>query len=193
MVQDPLTLFRSELQLRLLHLLLEEPEQARSNRELRERLGGTEASIHRELQRARRSGLVVREPVGRTYRYRASPDSPLYEPLRELLRRLVGMERELAETLRDEPGVEAAAIHGSWVTGDLRPTSDLDLVVIGRPDLHSVRRRLRPLERAHGRRIDLTIFDREEFESMLRRGNSLARAVTRGPVEVLVGELRRPG
>ena len=187
-MQDHLRLFRSPLQARLLELLVADPDVALTNRELRERLEATEASVHRELQRALGAGVLVREPVGRTFRYRAARSSPLHEPLRELLRRIVGFNAELKELLESEPGVELAALHGSWVSGQLRPTSDVDLLVLGEPELHRLRRGLNEVERRHGRRIDVTVLTRQEFADRLRRGNSFARSIAEQPRELLVGQ-----
>jgi len=187
-MKDYLGLFRSPLQLRLLDLLLSDPETALTNRELRERLEATEASVHRELQRCRRAGVLVREPLGGGFGYRAAVSSPLYAPLRELLRLTVGLNTELTALLESEPGIEVAALHGSWVSGPLRPTSDVDLLVLGSPELHRLRRRLNALEHRHGRRIDLTVLTREEFAERLRRGNSFVRAIAERPSELLVGQ-----
>jgi len=105
--------------------------------ELARRLGATSVSIHRELHRALDAGLLVRDPIGRTYLYRAATDSPLYEPLRLLLERTVGIEAELRRALEDLPGVEAAFIHGSFAKNTkIRPTSDVDVIVLGHADPH---------------------------------------------------------
>src|SRR5437868_10513504 len=85
-------IFRSELQLRLLALMFLGPDRTWTTPELAKRLNATPVTTHRELHRALDSGLLVREAIGRTYLYRAATDSPLYEPLRLLLERTVGIE-----------------------------------------------------------------------------------------------------
>src|SRR6266702_1326653 len=109
-----LPLFRSELQLRILALVLLDPDRTWTTPELARRLDAAPVTIHRELHRALDAGLLMREAIGRTYLYRAATDSPLYEPLRLLLERTVGIEVELRSALEDVPGVEAAFIHGSF-------------------------------------------------------------------------------
>lgn len=105
-----LALFRSDLQPRVLGLLLLNPERTWTTAQLIGSLGATSVSIHRELQRALKTGVVTREAIGRTYLYRAALDSPLYEPLRLLLERTVGVETELRHALSELPGVAAAFI-----------------------------------------------------------------------------------
>ena len=88
-------------------------------------LTAPEASVHRELHRALDAGLLEREAVGRTFRYVPATTSPLYEPLRQLLDRTVGVEAELATVLGSLPGVDAAVLHGSYARGTrVRPTSE---------------------------------------------------------------------
>jgi hypothetical protein len=94
-----LPLFRSEFQLRLLALILLQPERFWTASELQRQLGSTAASVHRELQRALSAGVVTREAVGRTFRYQAELASPIVEPLQELLERTVGVENDLRAAL----------------------------------------------------------------------------------------------
>lgn len=183
-----LPIFRSRLQADLLGLLLLNPERGWQASELAERLGATRVSVHRELHRSLDSGLVVREPVGRTYVYRAAVDSPLFEPLSLLLDRTVGVEQRIRAALEGLPGVHAAFVHGSFARGTgIRPLSDIDVLVLGNVDHRSLRRRLREVERRSGREIDVLAYEPSEFAALARAGNSFARGILRGPVRALVG------
>lgn len=190
-----LPLFRSELQARLLGLMLDDPTRPWTTSELRDRLRASGPSIHRELQRALQAGVVTREGIGRTYLYRAAVTSPLYEPLRELLQRTIGVEIEIRHALEGLPGLEAAFVHGSFATGrKVRPASDVDVLVLGSVDYRVMRKRLRDVERRTGRQIDVVAYEPEEFASLLREGNSFARSVVEGEPRPLVGNLARlPG
>src|SRR5437588_7884917 len=163
------------------------PDRTWTTPELAKRLNATPVTTHRELRRALDSGLLVREAIGRTYLYRAATDSPLYEPLRLLLERTVGIEVELRRALEDVPGVEAAFIHGSFASRKIKPTSDIDVIVLGNADPHALRRRIRQVESQLGREIDMLAYSRAEFASLAESGNSLIRGIIRGPVTPLIG------
>jgi predicted nucleotidyltransferase len=187
-VPSPLSLFRSELQLRMLGLLLLNPQRTWTASELAKRLEATSISVHRELHRGLSAGLLVREAVGRTYLYRAATASPLYEPLRLLLERTVGVEAELRRALEGVRGVEAAFIHGSFAKQTkIKPTSDVDLLVLGDTDSHALRRAVRKVEARVGREIDILVYRPDEFGALAASGNSLVRGIIRGPVTPLVG------
>jgi predicted nucleotidyltransferase len=172
----------------MLGLLLLSPQETWTASELARRLDATSVSIHRELHRGLSAGLLVREAVGRTYLYRAAKDSPLYEPLHLLLERTVGVEAELRRALEGLRGVEAAFLHGSFANQQkIKPTSDVDLLVLGDADPHELRRTVRSIEGRVGREIDVLAYRPEEFAALAESGNSLVRGIIRGPVTPLVG------
>jgi predicted nucleotidyltransferase len=181
-----LPIFRSDLQLRLLALLTE-TDRDWTTAELSASLEASPASLHRELHRLLAAGLVERRAVGRTQLYRGASESPLYEPLRDLIARTVGVEGELRRTLDDFPGIELALIHGSWAGGGLRPTSDVDVLIVGDVPYRELRTALHRLGQRLGRRIDLVVFGVDEFGRRLEEGNSFVRGALAGPNIPLVG------
>ena len=188
MPTSAVSIFRSPLQAHLLALVILNPGRTWTARDLATRLEATHVSVHRELHHALDAGLLIREPLGRSYLYRAATDSPLYEPMRLLLERTVGVEPALREAIAEVPGVEAAFIHGSYAEGGrTRPVSDIDVLVIGDVDLHTLRKRVLAVEQRIGREIDVLAYTRDEFAQLARSGNSFARGVIRGPVRPLVG------
>jgi predicted nucleotidyltransferase len=190
MAPSLLPLFRSELQLRLLGLLLLQPQRIWTARELQEALGATPASVHRELQRALAAGILERTSVGRTFTYRAAENSPLYGALTELLERTIGIEPELRAVFEHAQGVDVAILHGSFGKGTkLRPESDVDVLVIGKPDYRALRSQVRQVERRAGREIDLLVFSPREFRGMIEEGSSFANSILRGPTKTLAGDL----
>lgn len=113
-VPNALPLFRSEMQVRLLALLILQPERSWTLAELAKALENYPlSSVYRELRRIEAAGLLVRDISSRPHRFSGARKSPLFEPLSDLLQRTVGVEGELQKAL-DVPGVVAAAIHGSW-------------------------------------------------------------------------------
>jgi predicted nucleotidyltransferase len=187
---DRLPLFRSDLQARLLAILILGPDAELSSSELLERVGGSRAGLHSELRRLLDAGLIERRSVGRASLYRAAADSPLLPPLRELLTRTVGVEAELRRRLAQIDGRDAAVIHGSWAQASrMRPTSDVDLLVIGRPDRDDLERAAREVERMSGRDLDLSVYEPDDWAERVRRRSAFATSVLERPWISLVGDL----
>lgn len=183
-----LPLFRSEMQVRLLALLLLQPERNWTLGDLAETLQAPRSSVHRELGRAEEAGIIDRDASRQPHRFRAATDEPLTEPLIALLQGSVGVEERLRSAL-ERSDVRAAVIYGSWAGGARRPDSDLDVLVVGNADLRELRRRLRPIGKAAGRTVDLTVLSLEEFRRLLADRSSFARRVLDAPTVPLVGDL----
>lgn len=184
-----LPLFRSEMQLRMLALLLLQRERRWTLQELAGVLDAPASSVHRELGRAEDSGLVLRDATARPHRFTAATEDSLYEPLVMLLRRSVGVEEALQAVLSDRSDVLAAVIHGSWVSDSRRPDSDIDVLVVGDAKLSELRRELRPIGKAVARTLDLTVLGPDEFQRLVRDRSSFARRILQSPTRPLVGDL----
>jgi predicted nucleotidyltransferase len=114
----------------------------------------------------------------------------LLEPLTSLLAGTVGVETELAKAF-ERPDIDAAAIHGSWASGKRRPDSDIDVLAVGSAELLDLRRAVRPIGKAAGRTIDVTLLAPDEFRRALRENSSFARRILDGPTIPLAGDIRR--
>jgi predicted nucleotidyltransferase len=176
------------MQLRLLALLLLQPERSWTLHELAEAVDAPQSSVHRELGRAEAAGIVRRNAAARPHLFSAAGDDAFYEPLASLLRRSVGVELQLREAL-NRPDVHAAAIYGSWVAGARRPDSDIDVLVVGDADLGSLRKLVRPIGKSAGRSVDLAVLGDDEFRRLLAERSSFTRRVMEAPMTSLVGDL----
>lgn len=185
---DLFPLFRSEMQMRMLALLLLQPERNWTLQELSDALSAPRSSVHRELERAEAAGIITRDSSARPHRFSAATDDSFVEPLTSLLQRSVGVEGELRAAL-NRIDVTAAVIYGSWTAGKRRPDSDIDVLVVGDADLRELRRVVRPIGKRAARTIDLTVMSTDEFARLADKQSSFTRRVLEGPVTLLVGDL----
>ncbi|MDX6649573.1 MAG: hypothetical protein QOJ97_1524 [Solirubrobacteraceae bacterium] len=185
-----LPIFRSDLQARLLTILLLEEGEPLSTPELARRTGASGASLHRELRRLQDAGVIERDAVGRTQRYRAAQGSPLHRALRELVTRTMGVEATLRAGLESLAGVEAAAIFGSWAAGRVAPDSDIDLLVVGDVDRDRLLALARDVERVAGRDVNVTAYHSSEFHRRRRERSGFLATVLDRPLIPLVGDPR---
>lgn len=187
-----LPLLRSETQAHLLELLLLQPQNTYTVNDLAAALHVTDMSVRRELERMVDAGIVERERVGRQGLYRASVASPLYEPLRQVVERSVGVEPLLRDVVSSLPGVEAAAIFGSWARGKVDAESDVDVLVIGDFDYPELVSRVTALQERTGREINVVAMRGDELRQQLETGSGFLHDVLASPTTMLVGELPGP-
>ncbi len=134
-----LPIFRSRQQAELLADILDDPEREQSLADLTDRLGIPTASVHREIERAERAGIIGSRRVGRTRLVSANTASPYFDPLRKLLVRAFGVPGRLRVALAGIDKVEEVYIFGSWAArwhgeAGTRPVGDIDVLVLGHPD-----------------------------------------------------------
>jgi predicted nucleotidyltransferase len=122
----------SKVQQRVLALIFSHPERSFYMSEIVRSVGSGVGAVARELSKLERSGLVTIERVGNQKHYRANTVSPIFEDLRGLVEKTVG----LVETVKKsfEPyadAIKSAFIYGSVAKGADTAHSDIDLMVIG--------------------------------------------------------------
>jgi predicted nucleotidyltransferase len=185
-----LPLLRSQTQADVLERLLLHPDDSYTVSELAETLGVTDMSVRRELVRMLDAGILERQMVGRQGLYRASVASPLFEPLRELIERSVGVEPLLREALADVPGIDAAVIFGSWARGQVDAESDVDVLVVGSFDYADVTARLHALQERTGREINMVALRPDELHEQRKNAKSgFLAEVLHSPMRPLIGDL----
>jgi predicted nucleotidyltransferase len=184
-----LPLLRSETQAGILERLLLHPDDAHTVRELADALEVTDMSVRRELERMVAAGILERERIGRQGRYRASVASPLFRPLQELVERSVGVEALLRDVLSDVPGVEAAAIFGSWARGEVDAQSDVDVLVVGDFDYADAVARLGTLQERTEREINMVAMRPGELREQRALEHGFIPGILRSPVTPLVGDV----
>ena len=157
-----LPIFRSRQQVDLLAVLLGDPDLEMNLSELASRLNVPFASVHREVERAERAGVLVSRKIGNTRLVRANTASPYYEGLASVLVRAFGAPAVLGRAIGDVSGVMQAFVFGSWAArymgeeGD-RPVQDIDLLVLGEPDRDVLYVRIEEASKLLGRDVQVTI------------------------------------
>ena len=182
----------------VLGLLLLDANTTLHLREIVRRTGGGQGAVQRELERLCAAGIVVREGQGRAITYRANPDSPVLDELRSLLAKTVGVAEHLRRALAPlQSAIEIAFIYGSYARkSELRPGSDIDLMVIGTASFGDVVEHTAEVQSALGREVNPTVYTPAEFSQRLRDGHHFLTEVTKHPKLFLIGsahELERLG
>ncbi|HEX8694388.1 MAG TPA: nucleotidyltransferase domain-containing protein [Longimicrobium sp.] len=177
----------------VLHFALhgEEPEHVRA---LQRHCGLSMSSLHRELQRLERRGLVERVAEGPRVLYRAAQAHPGWKALRQLIRDFADPAEVVEEAIAGVEGIEAAFVFGSFARGDAREDSDVDVMVVG--DRVAEARLGRGAAEASvllGRPVEVRTYTREKLERQLGAGNAVLRRILAGPKRWVVGDEDRLG
>ena len=148
-------------------------------------------AVQRELARLQSSGLVTVTDIGRQKHYQANRAAPVFEELRGLVLKTVGLVDVLRAALAPlEDRILAAFVYGSVAKGRDSASSDIDLMVISETltyaelfgTLESAAERL-------GRAVNPTVYSRAELDKRFREGNSfVCRVLAQDKIWVIGSE-----
>jgi predicted nucleotidyltransferase len=122
----------SKVQQRVLALIFSHPERSFYTSEIVRNVDSGVGAVERELSKLEGSALVSIERIGNQKHYRANQASPIFEELRGLVEKTVGLAEPIKKSL--EPyadAIKSAFVYGSVAKGTDTAHSDIDLMVIG--------------------------------------------------------------
>jgi predicted nucleotidyltransferase len=138
-------IFRSHLQGKLLAAVLLGAE-AVTISALAHAVQAPESTVHREVERLVRTGVLTSRRVGRARLIEPNNDNPATRPLRELVLVAYGPQYVISDLLAGLDGISAAFLYGSWAArfhGEAGPIpNDIDVLIVGSPDRDDVHDRL---------------------------------------------------
>ena len=191
--QPPLLapIFRSEGQARLLAVVLLGDDEL-SLTDLADRASLAYPTTHREVARLISAGIFAERAVGRTRLVRANHESPLIDPIRQILLITTGPVVLLAKEFAEIPSIDSAFIYGSFAArsqGVEGPSpSDVDVMVIGSPEPDAVYAACDRVEQVVRRPVNATILSSAE----LGRDSGFLAQVASNPTLPILGEVSWP-
>jgi predicted nucleotidyltransferase len=174
----------------VLALLLLHPEESTHVREIARAIGKAPGTLLRELNALAAAGVLVRKPLGNQVHFQANPACPIYEDLRSILKKTVGVADVLREALAPlAPKIRAAFVYGPVARGEERAGSDLDLMVVGDARFADVVAALAPAQEALRREVNPNVYPALEFRKKLAaRDPFLGRVLAERKIFIIGGD-----
>lgn len=122
----------SKVQQRVLALIFGQSDRSFYTSEIMRNVQSGVGAVGRELSKLERSGLVSVERIGNRKHYRANHAAPIFEELRGLIEKTVGLAEPIKKSFQPYAGrIKSAFVYGSVARGTDTARSDIDLMVIG--------------------------------------------------------------
>jgi predicted nucleotidyltransferase len=172
----------------VLGLVLSHPEHTFYVRQMARLLGVGHGALQRELANLASGGILLRQAQGRQIIYRANPACPIYDELRGLLLKTVGLVDTLRQALAQlDDGIEVAFVYGSLAKGAETNRSDVDVMVIGSVTLGQVAAALNPTQDILRREVNPSVYPPHELGAKARAGHHFVTTVLREPKVFIIG------
>ncbi len=172
-----------------LALLLLHPELSLHVREIGRVTGKAPGTLLRELNQLADAGVLSRKPVGNQVQFQANSACPIYEDLRNILKKTTGIVDVLHDAL--EPladRVHAAFIYGSIARGDERAGSDLDVMIIGDANFTEIVHALADARETLRREINPNLYPLREFRKKVAAGDAFLKRVLADKKLFVIGD-----
>jgi|Deesub1362B_J571_1020462.scaffolds.fasta_scaffold00006_298 predicted nucleotidyltransferase len=185
---ESLYIAKSKIRQDLLTLFFTNPSKRYYLRELERMLGYSAGSIRRELLRFQKDDLFNTQRVGNLLYYSLNTKHPLYKELKSIVSKTVGVEGSLRKVLSSIKAIKIAFIYGSFAVKRQKSTSDIDLMIIGEPDISLLNEKIAQLEQKLRREINITIYSLKEYKAKKKAKSEFIMELLKTPKIMLIGK-----
>jgi DNA-binding transcriptional ArsR family regulator len=156
-------------------------------REIERRSGLAVRTVSRELKKLEEMDLVSARRDGNRLYYSANRAHPLYDDIRSLVMKTIGLIETLRQALVTE-AISVAFVFGSVARGEANAHSDVDLMVVGDAGLKEVSGWLGGVSARIGREVNPHVMGKAEFRRRRESGDHFLRRVLDSPKLFVVGD-----
>lgn len=179
--------FRSKVRQQLLVYYFTNPTARLHLRDLAQRLNIDPSNLSKEFARLEREGLFVSEVNGRQKYFQLNRQYPLFNEVRRIVTKTIGVPSLISASLNKIKGIEEAYLYGSFARNRQHSASDIDVLVIGNPREETLATAVQQLERKLGREINYTVLTPKEFRLRRARKDPFLENVWRNEHLPLIG------
>jgi DNA-binding transcriptional ArsR family regulator len=155
-------------------------------REIERQAGLAMGTVRQDLTKLTRLGLVKTRRDGNRLHYRANREHPLYEEIRGLVLKTVGLVAVLQKALGTKD-IRAAFVFGSLASGKEEAHSDVDVMVVGDLGLRELSRRLAGISDRLGREVNPHVLHPADFRKRRESSDHFITSVLESAKIFVVG------
>lgn len=186
----PLTKNRAEL----LKLFLTNPGRSVYMQEIGRILNKKPGAFQRTLNNLVSEGILESEYRANARYFKANKNYPLYNELKSIIFKTVGIKGTLKETLEKIGGIKFAFIYGSFAKAKANYMSDIDIAIVGNPNENVLIGKLDRMEERLQREINYNLYNLKEFKKAFAEKEPFILEILRDKKDMLLGnenELRK--
>ena len=180
---------KSRLRQKLLGYFFTNPQVSLYLREVSGILKEDAGNLSKELSRLEKDGIFSSKIRGRQKYFSLNRDYPLFQELKSVIFKTIGIEGSIKELVAKIEGIKSAFIYGSFAEDKETAVSDIDLLIIGSPDSDKLMQEIEILEQKLQRQINYNIYPEEEFKRKAKLRDSFITNVLNRPKIMIKGAI----
>ena len=184
---DIVNIFRSKTRKALFGLYFSNSEREYYLRELERILDIPVSMIRKELLRLEENGIFISAKKGNLTYFCLNKSYPLFDELKSIVFKTIGIRGLLREALEKIRGIEAGFIYGSFAKDEESAKSDIDLFIIGKINEDKLVMGVGRVEKTVKREINYSLYTKDDLKKKKREKDSFILEVISGPKIFLIG------
>ncbi|MFH1326054.1 MAG: nucleotidyltransferase domain-containing protein [Candidatus Falkowbacteria bacterium] len=175
---------------KILNLFFKDPEKDYYLREIAKNLGKEPGVFQKAIEKLIKEGILKDERRGNLRFFKLNKNYPIYEEIKKIVSKTLGIEAQMKELVDGLEGVEYVFIFGSIAKGNEYSESDIDLMLVGtNVDQDDLIEKVSKLEIELGREINYHVYDKKEIIKKIKDKNDFILNVFNDNKIVLKGNL----
>jgi len=163
-------IFGSKSRAKLIRLLFTKPDRSYYLREIATLLDLNTNQVKRELDILEQERTVKSSRKGMYKHYETNKNCAIYAELCAIAIKMVDISTGLKKGLEGINGIKAAFIYGSYARGKHHGKSDVDLMIIGTPNVEKLDEEIWKFENETRLSVDYVVYDPKEFGKKINAG-----------------------
>jgi len=180
--------FISEVRIALLKLMLLHPNEQYHVRSIVREVGAEINAVRRELNRLEKVGLLYRRRSSNRVYFRVNTDHVYYSDLLSMVAKDEGLGKDIIDHAKQLGDVKFAMIAKPFLTGRVSTVLDVDLFVVGRPEMGLLKEIIERAQSARGKEINYSVMTLEEFNHRKRTNDQFINRVLSQGRAMLIGD-----
>jgi predicted nucleotidyltransferase len=177
-------------QLKVLAVLMSQPEKEYYLSELGEILGKKPGFFQRGINSLEEKGIIKSRMRGNLRLFKVNERYPLYREIKSIVEKTAGVKGLLQELVDEMEGIEIAFIYGSYARDTMRVDSDIDLAIVAKGNIEAdLLEKLRRIEARVDREINYRLYSRTEFRRKRRKKDPFLEEILSERYLLLKGDL----
>jgi len=186
-------LFISKVRVKILKQYLHDTEGRFHIRELVRLLNEEINAVRRELKNLEAFGLLKSERQTNRIVYSVNPSCPFIYELRAIIMKDSDELKLMAKVLGAIKNVEVVIITEAYMKKEYANDSDVDLLIIGKPDIAKLTKEMNSVEKELGRELKMAVLTKEDYEFRKKRREKLILDIIEKDKIVLLGSPNKIG
>jgi len=173
----------------ILKLFFKDPEKEYYFREIAKKVNKEPSYCQKYLDNLVEDKILLDERRGNMRFFRLNKEHPLYEEIKSIIAKTIGLGNELRELVDKLDNVEYAFIFGSTAKGTDNSHSDVDLMLIGDINQDALITAISSIEGKIAREINYHIYSNQEIVKKIQEKDSFISNIFLSPTIKLKGNL----